>query len=142
MPPRSTRSSCYLSPETLTFLSARGGRPDRGRGPLNQSNVLRRHLDFYADCLENSDPRQTSAFPEPYYGLTLELLDNPWSIRAQDIETLDVYLVRLRTFPDVARRRGVDTSDYARAVAALSYTERLFVVNAAEIFHARPSIEP
>jgi hypothetical protein len=135
-------SSAYLSPEVVAFLSERGAKPDRGRGPLNQSVLLRRHLDFYEHMLEHSDPRQTSAFPEPYYQLTIELLlGDPWSIRAQDIASLDAYLTRLPSFGELASRYRVDAAECAKAVAGLSYNERLFLVNEAEMRHARPAAD-
>jgi hypothetical protein len=134
-------SSAYLSPEVVAFLSERGAKPDRGRGPHNQSVLLRRHLDFYEHLLEHSDPRQTSTLPEPFYQLTLDLLADPWSIRAQDIASLDAYLTHLPSFGELASRYLVEAAEYAKAVASLSYNERLFLVNEAEIRHARPAAD-
>jgi hypothetical protein len=126
----------------MEFLGRFGARPDRGGGTFSRSNVLARHLDLYAGVVHNSDPRVTRGFPQPYYDLTLALLADPWSIRARDLPHLPQLLQALPEFEDLARRHGVDTAAYLRALGELAYSERLVLLARAEEQHAPPPTEP
>jgi hypothetical protein len=134
--PAASATSVNLPAENVRMLEERGGQPDRSRGPLNQSAMLARHLDFYAGSLESSDPRASSGFPEAFFELTIDLLADPWQIRASHIEVLDRYLVRQRRFAELAARHRVDPAAYEAAIRALSYSQRIYLVDAAERRHA------
>jgi hypothetical protein len=142
-PRRPTSTSVHLSDQNVRMLEERGGRPDRGNRRYNQAAVLARHLDLFAGSLERSDPRVSAGFPQAFFELTLALLTDPWQISADQIDFLDVTLTRRREFGELAARHGVDPTAYEEAIRSLSYSHRIYLVDAAEKKYAHDArIEP
>ncbi|HEY6320807.1 MAG TPA: hypothetical protein VJA16_04540 [Thermoanaerobaculia bacterium] len=108
---RSDRLIVTLPPDILDRLRVRGAHPDRTHGPYNYTTQLTRTLGLHESLLVRSDPRETQEMPGDYL---LEL-------------------------PDCARRAralGLEPADFARAVNALTFAEKLHLVDSAQIRHA------
>ncbi len=128
-----------LSPSVLTRLRSRGAHSDRARGPLNYTRQLTRTLNLYESAILRSDPRETQDLPEAHYDLVLDLLDEPEALTADAIQGLGGHLLNLSTFPARARALGADPQRLAQTINALTYAEKLHLVNAAQVHHAPPA---
>jgi hypothetical protein len=126
----------------VDFLNRQGARPDRGRSTFSLTNVMRRQFELFIASIDESDPRLTRGFPQEYYDLTVELLAHPWTINADIIRLLDGYIARQAHLPHLLEQAGVERSAYLQAVAELSFSERLHLVEQAHVHHAPPPPEP
>jgi hypothetical protein len=97
--------------------------------------MLRGQLDLLVAVVDESDPRLTRDFPQEYYDLTLELLTEPWSLNAQMIKKLTVYVQALN-LEELLEQHGIDQEPYLQALEKLTFAERLHLVEAAQAHHA------
>jgi hypothetical protein len=125
----------HLRQPAVEFLELRGAQGDRRGGEHSRSAMLARHLEFYAAVINFSDPRDTRNFSAAYFDLTMQLLSNPWDIRARDIVYLHQYLADLPTFDDLVRRARVKPHEYLAKIQEFSYAEKLMLVDQAEQRH-------
>jgi hypothetical protein len=129
------------TPGMVDFFNRRGARPDRGRSTYSLTNVLRQQFELFMAAIDESDPRGTRGFPQEFYDLTVELLANPWSLNADIIRLLEGYIARQAHLPYLLEQFGVERSAYLKAIAELTFAERLHLVEQAQIRHA-PHPEP
>jgi hypothetical protein len=125
----------------IDFLNRRGARPDRGRSTFSLTNVMRHQFELFMASIDESDPRLSRDFPQEYYDLTIELLARPWTLNADIIRLLDGYIARQAHLPHLLEQAGVERSAYLKAIAELSFSERLHLVEQAHVRHA-PLPEP
>jgi hypothetical protein len=136
------RLQLKATPEMVDFLNRRGARPDRGRSAFNLTNVMLRQFELFMASIDESDPRGTRGFSQAYYDLTIELLVQPWTLNADSIRLLDSYLGRQPHFARFLAEAGVERAAYLKAIAELSFAERLHLVEAAQVHHAPPLADP
>jgi hypothetical protein len=124
-------STARLNLEEEEFLTARGGLSLRGAHTFSRSAVLYRQLQLHAAVLERCDPRRTGALSNEMAELVARLLPKPWNIDPAAVEHL---ALRVQEAPDFAARvtaAGVDPSALIAAVAALSYSEKVALLDLA-----------
>jgi hypothetical protein len=131
----------YLDPHQVEDLERHGARPDRTHGPAGRSSVLRRRLDLLAGLLDVSDPRETHGLSEAFFRLAIELLPDAHLLPPTVIRTLDAHFAILRALPAAAAEAGVDRGKFLKAIAALPYAQRFFLVDFAEQENARRETE-
>jgi hypothetical protein len=149
MPPKRPKSPTQAQPKDgyvnlripasdklLAHLESLGARPDRGGSPWNRSNVLRGQLELFLASLTESDPRSTRKFPQAFYEVTLEVLTEPWLLNARVIRVLPSYVEAQPDFASLLAEAGVDRKAYLKALSELSFAERLFLVESAQMHHA------
>jgi hypothetical protein len=86
--------------------------------------------------LEECDPRVTQGFPQTYYDLCVELLNQPWSLNADTLRLLDRHLARQPRFAAALQDAGVQREAFLTAVSELGFAERLHLLEAAQVRHA------
>ncbi len=129
------------SDKLLAHLESLGARPDRGGSPWNRSNVLRGQLELFLASLSESDPRATRSFPQEYYEVTLQVLTEPWLLNARVIRVLPSYVEAQPDLGSILAELGVDRAAYLKALGKLSFAEKLYLVEAAQMHHA-PKPDP
>jgi hypothetical protein len=128
-----------ISTQHAQFLGRYGARSQRGRrGTFSRSVVLARLLDSFRLYQTFNDPRQTHAFPEPYFALIARHLPEPWLLRKVEIEHLEDVLETAPDLAPAATAQGIDLSTLLAAVTALPPAEKLTLVNHA-ILHQAPA---
>jgi hypothetical protein len=137
-PTPSDRLIITLPPQVIDRLEARGARADRTRGPCNYTRLLTRTLGLYESIIVRSDPRETRALPQPHYELIVDLLRDPQRFDAFHIHCLGEYLLDVPEFARRATELGLEPGAFARAVNALTFAEKLHLVDSAQIRHAPP----
>jgi hypothetical protein len=136
------RLQIQATPEMVDFLNRRGARPDRGRSPFSLTNVMRQQFEFFMASIDESDPRVARDFPQEYYDLTVEAIAQPWTLNADTIRLLDGYLGRQAHLNYLLEQAGLDRKAYLAAIAELTFSERLHLVEQAHVRHAPPQPEP
>ena len=124
----------------LDFLTRLGARSDKGGSRWSRANVVREQFDLFLMSLDESDPRNTRDFPQHYYDLAVALLTEPWTINGTTIKILDAYLPTLPHFKTLLAETHVQREAFLAAIAELSFSERLHLVEAAHVRYA-PRVE-
>lgn len=131
--PTDRRLIITLTPTVLDRLRSRGAQSDRHHGPYNYTRQLTRTLELYDAALVRSDPRETRGLPEAHYDLILDLLEEPERLEAFHIHRLGDYLLDLSDLAARARAAGADPGQLAAALNAMTFAEKLHLVDAAQI---------
>lgn len=71
-----------------------------------------------------------------FYEFALEILTDPWSLTASDIEALPTVLRTRPGLTKLAHAQGFDLADFIAAIEALRYADRLALVDRAQQHHA------
>jgi hypothetical protein len=122
-------TTVQITAADVRFLEKRGARSHRGGGPFSRSVVLHRTLQMLGDVLEHSDPRRTRALPEAMHGVVVRVLPEPWNLKAFEVEHLATILERAPGFGAAAAAAGVDSAALLATVAALSFPEKLALLD-------------
>jgi hypothetical protein len=133
---RSDRLIITLPPAVVDLLKAHGARSDRSHGPFNYTKQLTRALMLYESVVTRSDPRQTRALPQEQYDLILDLLQEPQDIGPFHLQRLGEYLSEIPAFSERARALGLDPAQFADAVTAFTFAEKLHLLDSAQVRHA------
>ena len=139
---RSNRLIITIPPDVIDRLKTRGARSDKTHGPYNYTQQLTRTLELYESVVVKSDPRETRELPEDQYDLVLELLQDPQRLESFHIHHLGDYLSEVPHFAERARAIGLDPGQFAKAINAYTFAEKLHVVDAAQIRNAPPPPRP
>jgi hypothetical protein len=131
-----------LTPAVLDRLRSRGAQSDRHHGPYNYTRQLTRTLELYGAALVRSDPRETRGLPAAHYDLVLDLLEEPERLETFHIHRLGDYLLDLPGFAARAHGAGAAAGDLAAALNAMTFAEKLHLVDAAQIHNATPARTP
>jgi hypothetical protein len=125
-----------LPPDVIDRLKARGARSDKTHGPYNLTQQLTRTLGLYESVVVRSDPRETQGLPEEHYELILDFLRDPQRLETFHITRLGDYLVEVPGFAQRVRDLGLDPAALAKTVNALTFAEKLHLVDSAQVRHA------
>jgi hypothetical protein len=133
---RSDKLVITLHSTVMDSLKTRGARSDRARGPYNYTQQVTRAIELYSNAVVRSDPRETRSLPEAQYDLILDALRNPEELEAFHIHQLGAYLLRLPEFAGRARALGVDAAQLSQTINGWSFSEKLHLVDSAQIRNA------
>jgi hypothetical protein len=139
---RSNRLIITIPPDVIDRLQTRGARSDKTHGPYNYTQQLTRTLELYESVVVKSDPRETRELPEEHYDLVLDLLHDPQRLETFHIHHLGDYLSEVPHFAERARTLGLDPDQFAKAINAYTFAEKLHLVDAAQIRKAPPPPRP
>jgi hypothetical protein len=139
---RSNRLIITIPPDVIDRLKTRGARSDKTHGPYNYTRQLTRTLDLYESVVVRSDPRETRELPEEHYDLVLDLIHDPQRLESFHIHRLGDYLSEIPHFAARARTLGLDPDQFAKAINAYTFAEKLHLVDAAQIRNAPPPPRP
>ena len=139
---RSNRLIITIPPDVIDRLQTRGARSDKTHGPYNYTQQLTRTLELYESVVVKSDPRETRELPEDHYDLVLDLLHDPQRLETFHIHHLGDYLSEVPHFAERARTLGLDPDQFAKAINAYTFAEKLHLVDAAQIRKAPPPPRP
>ena len=121
--------SLHLAPETHDAL-VRAGVPKHA--PVGRTiNTAFERLDRLSQ-LASVEVKLGRGF----YEFALELLTDPWSLSASDIQALPTVLRTKPGATPLAHARGFDLADFVAAIEALRYADRLALVDRAQQHHA------
>jgi hypothetical protein len=134
----SNRLIITIPPGVIDRLQTRGARSDKTHGPYNLTQQLTRTLELYESVVVKSDPRETRELAEDHYDLVLELLQDPQRLESFHIHRLGDYLSEVPHFAERARTIGLDPDQFAKAINAYTFAEKLHLVDAAQIRNAPP----
>jgi len=136
--PRKSTTTVHLTKEVASFLEERGAVADPTRGPRNRSAALRRTIERFDAALRHTDPRE-SGFPEAYVAVLAALVDDPWTLDADDIELLDVRIARNSQLQRACASNKVNPDDLVQALQKLGFVERLYLIDLLERQKGHPS---
>jgi hypothetical protein len=139
---RSNRLIITIPPDVIDRLKTRGARSDKTHGPYNYTQQLTRTLELYESVVVKSDPRETRDLPEEHYDLVLDLLHDPQRLESFHIHHLGDYVSEVPHFAERARTIGLDPDQFAKAINAYTFAEKLHLVDAAQIRNAPPPPRP
>lgn len=121
-----------LGDEQLDFLERRGARSDKGHGPFNRSRILRRKVDLLSEMLQQANPVKSGALPEPCYRILRGVLDAPWDLKPLEITHLDRYLSMQPGLEPACAAAGIDPEELYAKLRALSFPERVSLIDLLE----------
>jgi hypothetical protein len=124
-------TTIQIGPGDVAFLERRGARSHRGGGEFSRSAALQRSLATLRAVLEDSDPLGHGRISAAQRDLVVRLLPAPWAMTAFEVEHLDGYLERAEGYAEALRAAGVEAGELAAAVAALTFCEKLALVDQA-----------
>ncbi|HVT14721.1 MAG TPA: hypothetical protein VHQ90_00890 [Thermoanaerobaculia bacterium] len=124
-------TTIQIAPDDVEFLARRGARPHRGGGHFSRSAVLQRALRTLRLLLEHSDPRTTRGLPEEMHAVALALIPLPCDLTGFELRRLADILAESPDFPAHTGRAGIDPQDFLAAIAALSFPEKVALVDQA-----------
>jgi hypothetical protein len=133
---RSDRLIITLSPEVVDRLKAHGARSDRSHGPFNYTRQLTRAIMLYESVVNRSDPRQTRALPQEHYDLILDLLQEPHELGTFHLVRLGEYLSEIPAFSERTRALGLDPAQFADAITAFTFAEKVHLLDSAQVRNA------
>jgi hypothetical protein len=122
-------STAQIAPADLIFLERRGAIADRRKGTFNRSAVLHRELQLLRELLRRNDPRTTAGMPEAMHQLAVRLLPEPWSLKPFEIDQMAALLESAPGFAAAVAAAGVDRAAFLAAVAALSFGEKVALLD-------------
>jgi hypothetical protein len=122
-------TTVQITAADLAFLERRGARSHRGGGTFSRSVVLHRTLQMLRDCLDQFDPRKTRGMPDEMHRLVVQELPEPWTLKSFEVEHLALILERAPGFAAAAAAARVDPAAVLATVAAMSYAEKLALVD-------------
>ncbi|MDP9120498.1 MAG: hypothetical protein M3O15_03890 [Acidobacteriota bacterium] len=129
-------TTVHLQRSAERFLEKRGARSDRGRtSRFGRSSVLARELEILDLLLERSDPVRRG-LPKAIRDLAISSLTEPWDLKADQVDHLEVTLAGLPLFAAAVAGAGLDQQAVLREVAALSLAEKYHLVDRATLAHA------
>lgn len=128
-------TTIQLATADMVFLERRGARSLRGGGTFSRSMVLHRALQGLRSVLDQSDPRATRGFPQPFHEAVIELLRFPWDLHPLEIQHLDSLLAHSQGFAGVLSDKQIDPGEFLSAIAALSFAEKFALVDHAVLAH-------
>lgn len=130
--------TAQLAPDDLRFLEQRGAVSHRGKGTFNRSAVLHRELQLLRALLRRYDPRVSAALPEAMHGLAVRLLPEPWSLKPLEVDHMAELLATAPGFASEAAAAGVDPAAFLAAITALSFAEKVALLDHA-LQHQAPA---
>jgi hypothetical protein len=122
-------STAQISPADLIFLERRGANSHRGKGTFNRSAVLHRELQLLRELLRRYDPVKSAAMPEPMHRLAVRLLPEPWTLKPFEIDQMAALLESAPGFAEAVAAAGVDPANFLATVAALSFVEKVALLD-------------
>jgi hypothetical protein len=135
---RKSTTTVHLTKEVASFLEERGAVADPSKGPRNRSAALRRTIERFDAALRHTDPR-VAGFPDSFVAVLAALIDDPWTLDADDIELLDVRLARNPNLGRACAANKVDPDGFVQALQNLGFVERLFLIDLLERQKGQPS---
>ncbi|HVT59518.1 MAG TPA: hypothetical protein VHR45_14085 [Thermoanaerobaculia bacterium] len=129
MAPKST--TVQIGTPDVVFLAKRGARSHRGGGEFNRSVVLHRSLQTLRVLLDSCDPRKSKGLAPAFVDLATSLLPAPWTLKPFEIEHLPTILERAPEFEATVAAAGVEARELLAALAALSFAEKVWLVDQA-----------
>jgi hypothetical protein len=122
----------HVRPGKVVFIERRGGRANRGGGEFSRREVLDRLLDTLRNLLEHYDPLKTGGLSSEIGKVAIRLLeDDPWKLKALEIEQLEKVLERAPDFRDALAEAGIEPVEFLRAIQALTFGEKVSLVDRA-----------
>jgi hypothetical protein len=122
-------STAQISPADLLFLERRGATSHRGKGTFNRSAVLHRELQLLRELLRRYDPVKSANMPEAMHRLAVSLLPEPWTLKPFEIDQMAALLETAPGFAEAVAAAGVDPASFLAAVAALSFVEKVALLD-------------
>ncbi|HVT19080.1 MAG TPA: hypothetical protein VHQ90_23245 [Thermoanaerobaculia bacterium] len=124
-------TTIQISDSDVAFLERRGARAHRGGGEFSRSAALQRSLTTLRAVLEDSDPVRRGRISATQRDLVVRLLPAPWAMTAFEVEHLGGYLERTEGYAEALRAAGVEAAELAAALAALTFCEKMALVDQA-----------
>ncbi|HVT14667.1 MAG TPA: hypothetical protein VHQ90_00610 [Thermoanaerobaculia bacterium] len=124
-------TTIQIAPGDIAFLERRGARAHRGGGEFSRSAALQRSLATLRAVLEDCDPLRHGRISATQRDLVVRLLPVPWAMTAFEVEHLGGYLEHARGYAEALRAAGVEAAELAAALAALSFCEKMALVDQA-----------
>ncbi|HVT14720.1 MAG TPA: hypothetical protein VHQ90_00885 [Thermoanaerobaculia bacterium] len=124
-------TTVLIPPDDIDFLTRRGARSQRGWSPFSRSAVLHRTMQTHRLLLEHCDPRKTRGLSEDMHLLAVGLLPEPWTLSRFEVQHL---AKRFALSPDLAAEAGgagIEVEDFLAAITALTFPEKLALVDQA-----------
>lgn len=133
-----TGGTTQVQAPVLRFLEKRGALSNRGARTFSRSAVLNREMQFLRALLVHYDPHRTGAMSEEMVALVARLLPDPWLITAATVENLALRVQEAPSFAAKVKEAGIDPADLVAAVAALSFVEKMALLDQA-LQHQAPA---
>ncbi len=124
-------STARVMPADRVFLEARGAASLRGAHTFSRSAVLHRELQLLRALLDHYNPRRTGTLPEPMIRLAARHLPEPWLIKPSGVDNLALRLHEAPHFAADAREAGIDPEAMIAAIRALSFGEKVALLDLA-----------
>src|ERR1700681_4807972 len=121
--------TAQLGPDDLRFLEGRGAVSHRGKGTFNRSAVLHRELQLLRALLRRYDPLASAALPEPMHQLAVRLLPESWSLKPLEVDHMAALLATAPGFAAETAAAGLDPGAFLKAIAALSFVEKVALLD-------------